>query len=143
MTKREYIKLACGAYLSSDLDELDDYDNLVAEQSRGNGQTDACIHAGVWEPLEHFSVDRLLDVIEAHAMILQSTCEQDKKVAPEILDSLDQLIDYNWMDEKKSYEEEHEEVPEEISSEYVQQMDPDHIFYDLCVVHHFTESLKQ
>ena len=47
------------------------------------------------------------------------------------------------MDEKKSYEEEHEEVPEEISSEYVQQMDPDHIFYDLCVVHHFTESLKQ
>ena len=60
------------------------------------------------------------------------------KISKQIIESINALIDYNWADEKKHYESDYDcEVPEEITTEWVETMDQDHIFYDLCVVHLF------
>jgi uncharacterized Zn finger protein len=52
-------------YLSCDLEDLEDaYNQLRDAQDSGNGDDNANKYVSVWEPLEHFTVDDILELVE-------------------------------------------------------------------------------
>jgi len=51
-----------GFYLSSD-DLENDYDELIKASEDGLGDSYARDFVSVWEPIEHFTVDEILDLI--------------------------------------------------------------------------------
>ena len=101
-SNRKQINIAAGNFLSDqeDGDNYDTYKRLCEESEKGNDDCSAADYVTVWQPLEHFTVAKMIETIENAVVdempevlrgIDWDLLKQQKKVLLEMTENMDDV----------------------------------------------------